>query len=93
MSEKEKGVQGGEATDSTSASTTSIAPIDQPLEDILKRLPTQHREELQKQYEMPEVKVGILSILRYATPLEFALQIVGLLMAIGAGKLTSSFHE
>jgi len=82
MSEK----KGGK---SESSEASSIAAVDRPLEEILQRLPTQQREQLQKQYELPEVKVGIITILRYATPLEMALQILGLIMAIVQG--TSAF--
>jgi hypothetical protein len=84
MSEKKSGQQG----ESEASSSTNLPPDDQPLEDILERLPTQHREELKKQYELPDVKVGILDIFRYATPFEVALQILGLIMAIVQGTLS-----
>jgi hypothetical protein len=45
----------------------------------------QHREELQKQYEIPKIKVGFLTILGYGTPLDYFLQILGAIMSIGAG--------
>src|SRR5579862_9376274 len=81
MSEK----KGGK---SESSEASSIAAVDRPLEEILQRLPTQQREQLQKQYELPEVKVGIITILRYATPLEMALQILGLIMGNLQGTST-----
>ena len=62
----------------------SVAPADQAV-DALERLPTQLREEILKQYELPTNKVSILTIFRYATPLEFAMQVIGILMAIAAG--------
>lgn len=71
--------------DSSFAEGTSLAPEDQPLDTILQRLPSHYREEILKQYDLPDVKVSILTILRYATPLEFAMQVVGLIMAIAAG--------
>jgi hypothetical protein len=63
----------------------SIAPADQAVDTALERLPTQFREEILKQYELPTNKVSILTIFRYATPLEFAMQVTGILMAIAAG--------
>jgi len=60
---------------------------DQPLENILQRLPTDYREEILKQYDLPVVKVSILTIFRYGTPLEYAMEIVGILFAIAAGNL------
>jgi len=64
---------------------SSVAGADQPLEHVLQRLPTNYREEILKQYDLPEVKVSILTIFRYGTPLEYAMEIVGLLFAIAAG--------
>jgi hypothetical protein len=60
---------------------------DQPLENVLQRLPTNYREEILKQYDLPVVKVSILTIFRYGTPLEYAMEIVGILFAIAAGTL------
>jgi hypothetical protein len=66
---------------------TDVAPADQPLDTVLERLPTQFREEILKQYDMPKIKVSILDIFRYATPLEYAMQVLGIFMAILAGIL------
>jgi hypothetical protein len=47
----------------------------------------QHREELEKQYEIPKIKVGFLTILGYGTPLDYFLQILGAIMSIGSGTI------
>jgi hypothetical protein len=65
-----------------------VAGADVPLEHVLQRLPTNYREEILKQYDLPVVKVSILTIFRYGTPLEYAMQIVGILFAIAAGIVT-----
>lgn len=67
-----------------------VAGADQPLEHVLQRLPTNYREEILKQYDLPVVKVSILTIFRYGTPLEYAMQIVGILFAIAAGIVPPS---
>jgi len=82
---EETSVIGKEKGDAAS----DVAPADQTMETILQRLPTQYREELMKQYDLPQDKVSFLTVLRYATLLEFGMQIVGALMAIAAGILFS----
>ena len=67
-------------------SAKGVAAADQPLEQVLQRLPTQYREEILKQYDLPDVKVSILTIFRYGTPVEYVMQVVGILFAITAGK-------
>jgi hypothetical protein len=63
----------------------SVAPADSALETVLERLPTKFRDEILKQYDLPDTKVSILTIFRYGTPLEYAMQALGVLMAIGGG--------
>jgi hypothetical protein len=67
-----------------------VAPADQTLDHALDRLPTQYREEILKQYDLPQTKVSFLTVFRYATPLEYAMQVIGLIAAIGAGTLRKS---
>lgn len=45
----------------------------------------QYKDVLEKQYEIPKIKVGFLTILKYGTPLDYLLQIIGTFMSIGAG--------
>ena len=63
----------------------SVAPADQPFDTVLDRLPTQFREEILKQYDLPATKVSLFTIFKYGTPLEYAMQFLGILMAIAAG--------
>jgi hypothetical protein len=76
---------GSGTQESSEESSSAVAVADQPLEKALERLPTQYRNEILKQYELPNSKVSILTIFRYATPYEIALQVIGILMAIVAG--------
>jgi hypothetical protein len=75
--------------------SASVAPVpgvipepadaDEALGDIIDRLPTQFREEILKQYDLPQEKYSLFTIFKWATPFEVFLQVFGLLMAIGAG--------
>lgn len=65
----------------------SAALDEQAHEDVLKRLPTHQRNSILQQYDLPAINVSIFTILSYATPLETVLQIIGLTMAISAGKV------
>jgi hypothetical protein len=65
----------------------SAALDEQAHEDVLKRLPTHQRNSILQQYDLPAINVSIFTILGYATPLERILQIIGLMMAIGAGNV------
>jgi hypothetical protein len=87
MKEKDemKEKEGTTTTGESSLAEATIAPEDQPLDVILQRLPSHYRKEILKQYDLPVVKVSILTILRYAAPLEVVMQVVGLIMAIAAG--------
>jgi hypothetical protein len=51
----------------------------------LDQLPEKYRDQLLKQYELPDVKVNLFTILGYGTRLDLALQIVGSIMSVGAG--------
>jgi len=46
---------------------------------------SQYREAIFEQYKLPDVSVSILTVLRYATPLESGIQFVGSIMAVAAG--------
>lgn len=87
MTEK-KDTMSSNAEEKSIASTppgAKVASADQPLETMLQRLPSHYRKEIMKQYDLPETKVGLMTILRYATPVEVGMQILGLLCAIAAG--------
>jgi len=56
------------------------------LGDVVDRLPTQFREEILRQYDLPQDSYSLFEIFKWATPIEVVMQIFGLLMAIGAGR-------
>jgi hypothetical protein len=73
---------------STPSSDTIKANVDDqgpPDGDRLDALPQKHRDELLKQYDLPEVKVNLIKLLGYGTPVDVVLQLVGSIMAFGAG--------
>jgi hypothetical protein len=55
----------------------------------LDQLPEKHREEILKQYDLPNLKVNLFTILGYGTPLDLVLQSLGSVMAVGAGTTIS----
>jgi len=44
-----------------------------------------------QQYELPRVSVSLITVLRYATPLETGIQLLGSIMAISGGPLSRIF--
>lgn len=79
----------------TPSSDTSKKNVDDQTtfaRDRLDPLPQKHREEIMKQYDLPDVKVSLIKLLRYGTPLDVILQILGSVMAVGAGP-TSPLHN
>lgn len=65
------------------------ADADETLDTLIERLPTQFRDEILKQYDLPQDKYSLFTIFKWATPLEVVMQIFGLIMAIGAGTHSS----
>jgi len=59
---------------------------DAMLGDVIDRLPSQFREEILRQYDLPQESYSLFEIFKWATPVEVVMQIFGLLMAIGAGR-------
>jgi len=70
---------------------SSVVVLDDKADFDLDKLPDKHREEILKQYELPNVKVNFFTILGYGTPLDFALQILGSVMSVAAGILSSRY--
>jgi hypothetical protein len=60
-------------------------------EDQLASLPEKYREEILRQYALPETKVGIFGILGWATRFEATVMMMGTLAAIAAGNLLLSY--
>lgn len=54
-------------------------------EDQLAKLPEQYREEVLRQYDLPESKATLLSILGFATWVEIFMMVAGTILSIGAG--------
>lgn len=55
-------------------------------EESLLGLPEKYRDEILRQYNLPETKASLLSILRFATWKETTLMIVGSLASAAAGN-------
>ena len=51
----------------------------------LATLPEEYRDEVLRQYDLPESKATILSILAFATWVEILLMVTGTILSIGAG--------
>lgn len=59
-------------------------------EERLAGLPEKYRDEILRQYDIPETKVSLLAVLRHATLFEKLLMIIGTLMAIASGNSHSN---
>lgn len=59
--------------------------FDEQTKDDLDRLPEKHREEILKQYDLPKVNVNFFTLLGYGNYVDYALQVVGSIMSVGAG--------
>ena len=68
---------------SRESNRSSVVALDD--KDGLDRLPEKYREEILKQYDLPDVKVNLFTILEYGTSLDLALQVVGSIMSVAAG--------
>jgi len=52
----------------------------------LAKLPEQYRDEILKQYDLPEPSATLLSVFKYATWIEIFLMVVGTFTAIASGR-------
>lgn len=59
-------------------------------EQRLAGLPEMYRDEILRQYDIPQTKVSLLAVLRHATLFEKLLMIVGTIMAIASGLFSPS---
>ena len=86
--------EGQSATASASA-TANGAPEDEKgeFQTKLEGLPQKYKEEILKQYELPETNASLVSILKYATWVETLLMVVGTLMSIGSGTFSPCLLE
>jgi hypothetical protein len=62
---------------------SNSTPEDDHLSD---NLPKEFSEEILKQYELPNVKVNLITLLRYGDRVDFVLQVAGSVMSIGGGN-------
>jgi hypothetical protein len=60
--------------------------LDEQTKDDLDQLPEKHREEILKQYDLPKVSVNLFTLLGYGNYVDYALQVVGSIMSVGAGE-------
>jgi hypothetical protein len=83
MEEKEKLAVAASEPNATDDSKSKAA--DDEFEAKLASLPEQYRTAILRQYDIPETKTSLLGVLRYATPFEVLLMILGTFLAIAAG--------
>jgi hypothetical protein len=63
---------------------------DEEFEAKLASLPEQYRAAILRQYDIPDTKMSILGVLRYATPFEIFLMILGTVLSIASGTRDGS---
>jgi hypothetical protein len=86
MSENEKGSQSPPAEVESAVTETAESKKDnEEFEERLAGLPEKYRDEILRQYDIPETNVSLFAVLRHATLFENLLMIVGTLMAIASG--------
>jgi hypothetical protein len=83
VEEKEKLAVAASEPNATDDSKSKAA--DEEFEAKLASLPEQYREAILRQYDIPDTKMSLLGVLRYATPFEILLMIVGAILSIAAG--------
>lgn len=75
----------------TSTNTTSYPESDESepkkddFEERLAGLPEKYRDEILRQFDIPQTKITLLSVLGYATWPEILLMIAGSLFSMGGG--------
>jgi len=89
MTEKEKQVSQtlSSANDVGTAADTEAKKDN--FEERLAGLPEKYREEILKQYDMPDVKVTLFGVLRHATWVEILLMVAGTFLSIASGPYSS----
>ena len=85
MTQKESGKE--HVAESSVSESDEKKDKDKEFEERLAALPEQYREEVLRQYDLPESKATLLSILRYATWVEIFMMVAGTILSIGAGVL------
>ena len=76
---------GGSAPLESGIKSTENENNEDDFEKRLAGLPEKYRDEILRQYEIPEDKVTLFAVLRHATMFEKLLMIIGTIMAIASG--------
>ena len=76
--------EGSVPLESTIKSSESDKNEDE-FEKRLAQLPEKYRDEILRQYDIPDNKVTLFAVLRHATAFEKLLMIIGTIMAIASG--------
>jgi hypothetical protein len=74
-----------EKTEDSSTSAHTVEEKEDGFEERLAGLPEKYRQEILRQYDIPETKVTLFAVLRYASSVEYFLMIVGTFMSIASG--------
>ena len=88
-----------EITSTPSANDTPTPESGEPelkkddFEDRLGSLPEKYRDEILRQYDIPQTKVTLLSVLEHATWAEILLMTAGTLLSIASGFLYLFFRS
>lgn len=85
----EKEVQSGSTSAASTVKSGALDVEKGEFEAKLQGLPEKYRQEILKQYDLPETKASLISILKYATGIEVLFMVVGTLMSIGSGTSPS----
>ena len=86
MSENEKPSHTQSAgMESTVIATSKSEKDEDDFEKRLAGLPEKYRDEILRQYDMPETNVSLFAVLRHATLFEKLLMIIGTLSATASG--------
>jgi len=65
--------------------TTDTETKKDDFEERLAGLPEKYRNEILKQYDVPETKVTLFGVLRHATVVEILLMVAGTILSIASG--------
>jgi hypothetical protein len=81
----EKEIQSGSTSGANTVKTCVPGEEKGEFEAKLEGLPEKYREEILKQYDLPESSASLVSIFKHASWVECLLMAVGTVMSIGAG--------
>jgi len=85
MTEIEKQLSDSPSATSALNATTETEAKKDDFEERLAGLPETYRNEILKQYDIPETKVTLFGVLRHATWVEVLLMVAGTFLSIASG--------